>query len=148
MNTNKLKTYYNIRTHQLVKVDLDNHICYTWDGNTPFVANIDELRVVNTDIKQERKRDIVYKTRWEIALVVFIVCLFITIWNIDINDDKSDTPPIEQIERIQKMITNFDTQNKNSFGDWRTCKIISESIGKSDSDIQKVIENNYLEIKK
>lgn len=140
----ELKIYYNIRTHKLEKVDIENHISYTWEGNTPFVSNMDELRAVNTEIKQERKRDIVYKTRWEIALVLFIICLFVTIWNIDIDDDKSDTPTIEQIEKIQKMITNFDNQNKSSFGDWRTCKIVSECIGKTDSEIQRIIEDNYI----
>lgn len=145
MNNKELKIYYNIRTHKLEKVDLENHISYTWEGNTPFVSNMDELRAVNTEIKQERKRDIVYKTRWEIALCAFIICIFITIWNIDI---ASDNPvSANDIAKIQTMITNFDTQNRNSFGDWRTCKIIQECLGKTDTEIQKIIENNYNEKK-
>lgn len=139
-----LKIFYNTNTHQLERVDVENKISYDWDDNIPRVADFSNLVVVNTNIKTERKRDIVYKTRWEAILVIIILLMFITVWNIDINESSNNT---EEIEKIQKMITNFDTQNKNSFGDWRTCKIIQECIGKSDSEIQKIIESNYIEKK-
>lgn len=141
-----LKIFYNTKTHQLERVDVENKISYDWEGNTPHVADFPNLLAVNTSIKTDRKRDIVYKTRWEIALVVFIVCLFITIWNIDIQPNTQIAS--DEIIKIQKMITNFDNQNKSSFGDWRTCKIIQECIGKSDSEIQKIIESNFLEVHK
>lgn len=139
-----LKNFYNTDTHQLERVDVENKISYGWDDNTPRVADFTKLVVVNTNIKTERKRDIVYKTRWEAILVLFIILLFVTVWNIDIADSNDNS---DAITKIQTMITRFDTENKHSFGDWRTCKIIQECIGKSDSEIQQIIESNYIEKK-
>ena len=138
-----IKIFYNIETHRLEKVDVENKISYEWDSNIPHVANFEKLVVVNTNIKQERKRDILYKVRWELVLSAVIFLLFMLIWNISIEEKNINNIPI-----IQKIITEFDTENKNSFGDWRCCKIIQECLGKNEKEIRDIIEQNYIETKK
>lgn len=141
------KLFYNKKTLGIERVDVERKISYDWGSIEPKIADFQNLSVINTVINTDRKRDILYKLRWFMIFSIIIIGCFAVIIMINI-----DNPPLsrdsDDIVRIQKMITNFDNENKTSFGDWRTCKIISECIGKSDSEIQEIIESNYLEITK
>lgn len=137
--------FYNKKTHGIERVDVERKISYDWGSIEPKIADFQNLSAISTVINTERKRDILYKLRWFVIFSIIIIGCFAVIIMIN-TDNPSTSRDSNDIIRIQKMITSFDSENKTSFGDWRTCKIISECIGKTDNEIQQIIESNYLEI--